>query len=235
MMIGFYDMRVVAQMGEAGGGGLRASVAGVTIEGTTSKVIQTWTERLPITTDVGPIVNYGDGATSGTDPLRMRKLTNVTIVNTDAVTRTVRVSLETGAGIDPITGWLPMVAGGMVFYSPETGWVVYDAAGKTGNVGPVGPAGPTGAAGPAIVEWRAASVTITSARFAHHTVTVTDADVSPTSVLLAQLAPNADFDADDLADHSLTAEPTTGAVRFTISRYGPIVGTYRLIYGVGTP
>jgi hypothetical protein len=71
--------------------------------------------------------------------------------------------------------------------------------------------------------------------FSHAEVTISDASVAATDVVLTQLAPSADFDADDLADVSVIAEAIEGAVQLTISRDGPIGGTYRILYAVGTP
>jgi hypothetical protein len=71
--------------------------------------------------------------------------------------------------------------------------------------------------------------------FSHAELTITDASVAASNIVLAQLAPSVDFDADDLSDVSVVAEATDGAVLVTISRDGPIGGTYRILYAVGTP
>ena len=77
-----------------------------------------------------------------------------------------------------------------------------------------------------------ASVTVTPGRY-QTDVTVTDAAATGTSKVLCQLAPNADWDADDLADLGVFATPLEGSIVFTITRPGPIVGTFLILYTMG--
>jgi len=75
-----------------------------------------------------------------------------------------------------------------------------------------------------------ASLSVTPAQWAHAVVSVADTNATPTRRCLAHLVPNADYDADDLADYDLTAECTSGAILFTLSRNGPLVGPYAVTY-----
>lgn len=61
-------------------------------------------------------------------------------------------------------------------------------------------------------------------------VTVADAIVVGASKILCQLVPNADWDADDLSDLAVYATALEGSIIFTITRPGPIVGTFLIIY-----
>lgn len=63
--------------------------------------------------------------------------------------------------------------------------------------------------------------------------TVADAAATTTSKVLCQLAPNNDWDADDLAEFEVFAAPLSGSIIFTISRPGPIVGTFLILYTLG--
>lgn len=89
--------------------------------------------------------------------------------------------------------------------------------------------------GGAGILWRATTVTVAPAAFGHTTVSVVDASVTPADVVLVQVIAGGDFDADDLDDVQVRATADAGAVLFTLSCDGPIVGTYRLLYAVGTP
>lgn len=78
-----------------------------------------------------------------------------------------------------------------------------------------------------------ASVSITPAVQYQAAAAVTDALISSTSKVMCQLAPNADWDADDLTDFEVFATPAAGSVVFTITRPGPIVGTFLILYTIG--
>lgn len=78
-----------------------------------------------------------------------------------------------------------------------------------------------------------ANVSIAPAQYTQAVVNVPDAAVASTSSVLAALAPNADWDADDLADLTLTAQANTGSIDFCIARPGPIVGNFKIIYQLG--
>jgi urease alpha subunit len=77
-----------------------------------------------------------------------------------------------------------------------------------------------------------ASVTVTPGRY-QTDVVVTDAAATSVSAVLCQLAPNADWDADDLAEFKVFAAPLSGSIIFTISGPGPIVGTFLILYTLG--
>lgn len=47
---------------------------------------------------------------------------------------------------------------------------------------------------------------------------------------MARLAPNADWDADDLADFEVFAQANAGSIDFCIAWPGPIVGDFKLLY-----
>lgn len=80
-----------------------------------------------------------------------------------------------------------------------------------------------------------ATVNVTPARRDNHTVNVVDAAVTPTSKIMCWLAPNADFDADDLNELTITAVPQTGSIDFTLCAIdgGAIVGDFLIYYMVG--
>lgn len=75
-----------------------------------------------------------------------------------------------------------------------------------------------------------ATLTVNPAAFGHVEVVVSDANATATRTCLASLVPNADFDADDLSDVSLLATCGSGTITFTLSREGPLVGTYAITY-----
>ena len=113
----------------------------VTIAGTTSQVINAQTNFpvVPSTSTLTDVVGYADGSTAIADPNRMRKITTISMRNATAVTRTVQFSLERSGspgwtGTYEITPIFSLESGGMLYYSPETGWVIYDARGSTGRL-----------------------------------------------------------------------------------------------------
>lgn len=75
-----------------------------------------------------------------------------------------------------------------------------------------------------------ANLVISPAQYGHAAVTVAHAGATATQTCLASLVPNADFDADDLADVTLVGVPASGSITFTVSRDGPLVGTYAVTY-----
>lgn len=80
-----------------------------------------------------------------------------------------------------------------------------------------------------------ASFTVTPGRF-HVDTTFGDettSGVTTDTKVMCQLAPNADWDADDLADFKIFATPINGFIIFTIARPGPIVGTFLVNYTLG--
>ena len=81
----------------------------------------------------------------------------------------------------------------------------------------------------------ATSVTVSVVPAEWHAATrnVVDALVSPSTPVLAWLAPNDDWDADDLAEFELVAAPGAGSINFTVARFGPIVGDFAINYKLG--
>ena len=75
-----------------------------------------------------------------------------------------------------------------------------------------------------------ANVSVSPAQYTQAVVNVPDAAVSTSSNVLATLAPNADWDADCLADLTITAQANTGSIDFCIARTGPVVGNFKIIY-----
>lgn len=55
---------------------------------------------------------------------------------------------------------------------------------------------------------------------------------SVTSIVVAHLIINDDFDADDLIDYRVEAIPNEGFIEFVISRNGPIVGNFKIAYQI---
>ncbi len=79
----------------------------------------------------------------------------------------------------------------------------------------------------------ATTLSVVPARFGQAVVNVVDANVTPTTSVMPTLAPNADWDADDLADLTVTAQASIGSIDFCIARLGPIVGDFKIIYQLG--
>lgn len=75
-----------------------------------------------------------------------------------------------------------------------------------------------------------ATFTVSPAQFGTAESTVSAPGVTPTSRVLATLAPCADWDADELAGLSLHSTPIVDAIVFTISRNGPIGGDFAVHY-----
>ena len=78
-----------------------------------------------------------------------------------------------------------------------------------------------------------ANVTIAPAQFMQAVGNVVDANVTPTTSVMPALAPNADWDADDLAEFEVIAQANAGSIDFSIARLGPIVGDFKIIYQLG--
>ena len=68
------------------------------------------------------------------------------------------------------------------------------------------------------------------ANYAHATINVAAAAVTTVSRVLAWLAPNTDWDADDLVGYSVTAVPKTGSIDFCLSGIAPLVGNFDIYY-----
>jgi hypothetical protein len=89
----------------------------------------------------------------------------------------------------------------------------------------------TGSGGAAV---ELATFSVTPARFQHAVAIVAAIGVTPsTRIVGPQLQPNEDWDADDLADMTVTAQPLTNQIEFTINRPGPMVGNFAISYIAG--
>lgn len=82
----------------------------------------------------------------------------------------------------------------------------------------------------ALAPMQTATLSVPVAARGHAVVSLSVAGIVPDSNVIAQLLPNADWDADDLADITVTPTPVTGAIEFTLSRGGPIVGNFKVAY-----
>jgi len=150
-----YNQRLLAQF-TTNGTGLGVYTSWATISGTDAKVISTENKMSTVLGDVGTytVLDVASTSTQATDPNRMRKVLTIQVRNNAAADRPLQFYIErTGTGWTGtylVTPAFNIPVGGMLMYAPETGWVVYDANGKTGIAGPqgaTGPTGPTGAAG----------------------------------------------------------------------------------------
>ena len=74
------------------------------------------------------------------------------------------------------------------------------------------------------------NISVVPAQFSQAVVIVANANVLAGSNVLVALAPNDDWDADDLADLSITAHANDDSIDFCLSRPGPIVGNFKIIY-----
>jgi hypothetical protein len=72
--------------------------------------------------------------------------------------------------------------------------------------------------------------TIAAARQAYADVVVTDASVTPSTLIVGALTASADWDAEDLIDITAVAEAGTGNFRLHLARNGPIGGTFNYHY-----
>jgi hypothetical protein len=80
----------------------------------------------------------------------------------------------------------------------------------------------------------ASSVTVSPPvkTFAHYEVLVSVPSASPSSKVLCWLAPNDDFEADELCEYQLVATPLAAQIQFTISTLGAISGNFLIHYAV---
>lgn len=77
------------------------------------------------------------------------------------------------------------------------------------------------------------AVSVPQAVYDQAAVTVANAAATSGSVVMCQLGPNADWDADDLAEFSVIGAADNGSIIFTVMRPGPIVGNFLIIYMLG--
>jgi len=89
--------------------------------------------------------------------------------------------------------------------------------------------GATGGGGGSIAQ---ATLSVGAAVYGQADVSVAVGGVTSTSKVLAQLVPNAEWDADDLAEISVVPTPGAGVIVFSILRNGPIVGDFSVNYQV---
>ena len=79
---------------------------------------------------------------------------------------------------------------------------------------------------------KTSTITVSSATYYQYTTSIVDATVSAASHINAWLAPNTDWDGDDLIDYDVILTPQSGTIDVCISAPGPIVGTFTLKYFV---
>lgn len=120
----------------------------------------------------------------------------------------------------PVPGPANGPSGGVWAWSATLGVPVYWTGDKW-------TAGSTGGGGLTI---KAAYANFPTAKYAHATYFVAEANVLPTSKVSAWLAPNSEWDADDLVGYGVTAVPDYGSINFELYGNGPIVGNYTIHY-----
>lgn len=167
-------------MGEAGAGSLYGIAGAITLNGSGISVGAEAPNFTLDHTTQSVVIDYGSSATIGSDPNRMRKITDITLVNSDVGnTRTVRFYAETsGSGLAAITGFFTLEPLGFVKYA-EGQWQVYRADGSKVEGGADGLDGTDGVDGSD--GWTYAAL---AAPFANSTVTPT----AVTDVLFAAAA-----------------------------------------------
>ena len=77
---------------------------------------------------------------------------------------------------------------------------------------------------------QSATLSVSPAQYGQATINVAVALAAPGSLVLAQLMPNADWDADELSGIGLHAEPMAGQIAFTLSAQGPLVGDFKIVF-----
>ena len=77
---------------------------------------------------------------------------------------------------------------------------------------------------------QSATLSVSPAQYGQATINVAVALAAPGSLVLAQLMPNADWDADQLSGIGMYAEPTSGQIAFTLSTQGPLVGDFKIVF-----
>ena len=85
-----------------------------------------------------------------------------------------------------------------------------------------------GGGGGAVMQ--SATLDLPTATYGHASLMLAAPSCTPSSLVIAQLLPNADWDADELEDVRLQAEPEAGAIEFVLSRNGPMVGNFKVAY-----
>jgi hypothetical protein len=77
---------------------------------------------------------------------------------------------------------------------------------------------------------KSATVNFPIAKFSQATATVVEATVTIASKINAWLAPNTEWDADDLVGYSVSAKPKAGSIEFCVYSNAPIVGNFNIYY-----
>lgn len=129
MLFRAYDERMQVQTGEAGTGDLAVRTASLIIDGYGRTVRA---ERYIGPTDYESqalAFDYHDGSTQGTDPDRMRRLTELSVVNTDNQERTLFFLVQYGGGAQQRVYQCTLAVRDALWYTPESGWVIYNADG----------------------------------------------------------------------------------------------------------
>lgn len=102
--------------------------------------------------------------------------------------------------------------------------------------GPAGPTGPTGPAGP-VAPWFSATLNLPDGRGVfEHRQTITDAGVSPSSIILVKLAHVVDADENDpefLAVEELLATPASGSLEVLATFAELTSGPVKIHYQIG--
>lgn len=161
MILEAYHQRLLGQITDGQSGGAGVYCAWAVIDGRTGALVGVETSNRTVTAagTTDEVLGYDPGTTVGAtitdDPKRMRKVTTIMVYNSRVIPLAIQFYVQkmagapTGyAGTYRITPSFSIPAGGMLLYSAETGWRVYDATGQFGIAGPTGPQGATGATGP---------------------------------------------------------------------------------------
>lgn len=198
LILAAYTQRLRAQFTTVGTG-LNVYVSWATIEGTTSKVIDTDNTVSAVPGDASDyqVMDYADTGTQVADPDRMRKILSVIVRNNALTVRPIQFYMQrtdSWASMVLFTPAFSIPIGGMLYYSPETGWVIHNADGSRAETGPTGPTGPTGATGAtgaagadgvaSEVEVNLSTSPVSSGKF-----TITDAAINGSSRVLVWQAP----------------------------------------------
>jgi hypothetical protein len=77
---------------------------------------------------------------------------------------------------------------------------------------------------------QATTVNFPVANYAHGLKSVAAAGVTTASRVNAWLAPNAEWDADELVGYTVTAVPKTGSIDFYLSGIAPLIGNFDIYY-----
>ena len=146
MILRAYDQKLVGQFTTVGTG-LSVYVSWATIQGTTSTVIDSDNNLASVLGDGGTydLMDYADTGTQVADPNRMRKIETIQVKNNAITNRPLQfyiVSIgPTWSGAYELTPAFDIPAGGMLHYSPTTGWRIHNAAGRIIGGAGYGPGG----------------------------------------------------------------------------------------------